>query len=126
MSENGHNGPLVLPEATEVEQAVKEAARHGVPPAEVLPVLPLNDTVLFPAMMAPLTVATRRSIVMVEEADAGDKYLLTTLQKDPRTKDDEVQGGDLHEFGCVVGSSSCSSFPTTPCAFLCRACGAAG
>jgi ATP-dependent Lon protease len=59
--------------------------------AEILPILPLKETVVFPDSMTPLAVGQERSIQLVDEAVANDTTiaLVTT-----RTDDEEAQAAD--------------------------------
>ena len=68
-------------------------------PAE-LPVLPLRDMVVFPFIIAPLSVARDLSIQAVDRALAENRMILLTAQRD---KDEEdPKAGDLHEIGTVA------------------------
>ena len=58
------------------------------------PLLPLRDTVVFPHMMAPLTVGRDRSIKAVEAAMAGDHRIVVVAQRDPEVQERlSVAGG---------------------------------
>ncbi|CAB5079902.1 ATP-dependent protease La (EC Type I [Olavius algarvensis associated proteobacterium Delta 3] len=48
-----------------------------------LPLLPVRDVVIFTDMLLPLFVGRKRSILAVEEALAGDRYMLLATQRDP-------------------------------------------
>ena len=77
---------------------------HGIDadlriPAE-LPVLPLRDMVVFPFIIAPLSVARDLSIQAVDRALSENRMILLTAQRD---KDEEdPKSGDLHEIGTVA------------------------
>ncbi|MGH2998814.1 MAG: LON peptidase substrate-binding domain-containing protein, partial [Gaiellaceae bacterium] len=58
---------------TAEEQKLAEELAEELPPA--LPVLPLKDTVVFPASMAPLAIGQDRSIALVDDVLAGDRLL---------------------------------------------------
>jgi ATP-dependent Lon protease len=63
------------------------------PVAEVLPILPLRDTVVFPDSMTPLAIGQERSVRLVDEAVANDRpiALVATRGEDedePQTEDD--------------------------------------
>jgi len=66
---------------------------------DVLPILPLSDLVVFPYMVAPLLVASERSIRLIDEVVAGDRLLGLVLQTDPDL--DQPRPDQLHDFGCV-------------------------
>ena len=54
-------------------------------PAEMLPVLPLRDVVVYPGMVIPLFVGRRKSIRAVEAAMAANKQILLLAQKEAET-----------------------------------------
>ncbi|HEY2542435.1 MAG TPA: endopeptidase La [Gaiellaceae bacterium] len=58
---------------TAEEQKLAEELAEELPPA--LPVLPLKDTVVFPASMTPLAIGQDRSIALVDDVLAGDRLL---------------------------------------------------
>ena len=64
----------------ESTQAEQELEQIQLPP--VLPVLPLRDTVIFPFIIAPLSVGQERSIKLVEAALAADKMLALVAQRE--------------------------------------------
>ncbi len=65
-----------------------------------LPVLPLRDMVVFPFIIAPLSVARELSIQAVDRALSENRMILLVAQRD---KDEEdPTAGDLHEIGTVA------------------------
>jgi ATP-dependent Lon protease len=77
----------------------------------VLPVLPLNDVVLFPGMIAPLVVTTARSAKLIDDVVAGNRMMICVLQKNRNAEDDKVALGDLHDVGCVSRLLKLLKFP---------------
>ncbi|MDO6681165.1 MULTISPECIES: endopeptidase La [unclassified Oceanobacter] len=67
---------------------------------EVLPLLPLRDVVVFPAMVIPLFVGREKSINALEEAMAGDKRIMLIAQKDASDDAPGIEG--LHSVGTVA------------------------
>ncbi len=67
--------------------------------ADVLPVVPLRDAVLFPFAILPLSVDRESSSVAVDQALASDRALLLLAQRDSRV--DEPADDDLYPVGCV-------------------------
>src|SRR5687767_14439762 len=65
--------PLISPE--DEEQMDKEHT------PEVLPLLPLRNTVLFPGVVIPITVGRDRSIRLVQDANKGNKTIAVVAQK---------------------------------------------
>ena len=99
-----------MPEETvPVSPAASGDAQDVIP--KVLPVLPLSDVVLFPAMVAPLVVTTAKSIRLIDSVVSGNRFLITVLQKNRAAQDDEVVLKDLHEYGCVARLIKMLKFP---------------
>src|SRR5256885_10302651 len=71
------------------EQKLAEELADELPPA--LPVLPLKETVVFPASMTPLAIGHERSVALIDDVIAGDRLLaLVTVSNE----DAEVPGWD--------------------------------
>jgi ATP-dependent Lon protease len=66
---------------------------------EILPVLPIRSTVIFPNLVSPLVITTERSAKLVDEALAGDKLVLAIAQKnqdlEDAGKDDVYRAGSV-------------------------------
>ncbi len=54
---------------------------------DVLPVLPVRNTVLFPGVVIPITVTRDKSIKLIKEAYKGDKTIGVVAQLDPNIDD---------------------------------------
>ncbi|MBK9107116.1 MAG: endopeptidase La [Saprospiraceae bacterium] len=67
---------------------------------EVLPVMPLKNTVLFPGVIIPITVGREKSIKAVTVANESDKYILVLTQIDPQTE--EPGSADVYQTGTVA------------------------
>jgi ATP-dependent Lon protease len=67
---------------------------------EVLPILPVRDTVLFPGAVLPLTVGRESSLALVNSLEGDDKLLGVVAQLDPRVEDPSA--ADLHKIGTVA------------------------
>ncbi len=68
---------------------------------DVLPVLPLRETVAYPDTLTPLAVGQERSIQLIDDVLAGNRMLALVASKDP---EDEVPGPDkMYEVG-VAGT----------------------
>jgi ATP-dependent Lon protease len=83
----------------------------GEPLPKVLPILPLNDVVLFPGMIAPLVVTTARSARLIDDVVAGNRMMVCALQRNRATDDDKVDLGDLHPVGCLSRLLKLLKFP---------------
>src|SRR5437660_5548513 len=66
---------------------------------DVLPVLPLKDTVIYPFAVQPLAVGQERSIRLIDEVMRGDRLVVLVAQK---SADMEQAGpGDIFRIGTV-------------------------
>ena len=66
---------------------------------DVIPVLSLRNTVLFPGVVLPISIGRPRSIQLIKDAYRTDKIVGTVAQKDP---DLENPGfSDLHQVGTI-------------------------
>ncbi len=67
---------------------------------DVLPILPLRNTVLFPGVVLPITVGRKRSLDLIRDVNQGSKLLGTIAQKDYTV--DEPKPSDLYSIGTVA------------------------
>ncbi len=68
---------------------------------EVLSILPLRNSVLFPGSIIPIDVGRRKSVRLVEEAISKEKPVIGILtQRDARTEDPSE--GDMYTVGCAA------------------------
>src|SRR5271154_2381507 len=67
---------------------------------QVLPILPVRDTVLFPGAVLPLTVGRESSLALVNALEGEDKQLGVVAQLDPRVEDPSA--ADLHKVGTLA------------------------
>ncbi|MGB9810166.1 endopeptidase La [Dictyoglomus turgidum] len=65
---------------------------------EILPILPLRETVVYPQMLIPLIVGREKSIKLVEDALAGNKLIGMCMQKTPI---EDPTPDDIHRIGTV-------------------------
>src|SRR3989442_12497621 len=72
--------------------------RIAVP--EILPLLPVRDTVLFPGAVLPLTVGRETSLALVNSLNTEEKYIGVVAQLDPRVEDPSA--ADLHNVGTMA------------------------
>ena len=68
--------------------------------AQLFPVLPLRDIIVFPFMVVPLFVGREKSIKALEDVMAQDKRILLLTQKDAES--DEPTRDDIYHRGCVA------------------------
>jgi ATP-dependent Lon protease len=67
---------------------------------DVLGILPLRGTVIFPQAVTPLAVGRPGSVNLVQEALQGSRILGAVMQRDPSVDDPGAQG--LHAMGTVI------------------------
>jgi ATP-dependent Lon protease len=67
---------------------------------ELLPVLPLRNTVLFPGVVIPITVGRDKSIRLIREYYKKNRIIGTIAQHDPDVDDPRI--GDLFRIGTVA------------------------
>lgn len=67
---------------------------------DVLPILPLRNTVLFPGVVLPITVGRKKSLKLVQDVYKGSRLLGTTAQMDYTI--DEPSVTDIYSVGTVA------------------------
>ena len=84
--------PLMTPEDEE------EIKKESIP--EVLPILPLRNTVLFPGVVIPITAGRDQSIKLIKEANKGNKIIGVVAQNNESIENPTKE--DLHNIGTVA------------------------
>ncbi|MFL5727917.1 MAG: LON peptidase substrate-binding domain-containing protein, partial [Cytophagaceae bacterium] len=84
--------PLLSPEEEDLMN------KESVP--EVLPILPVRNTVLFPGVVLPITVGRQKSIKLVKKAYKGDRIIGVVAQETSTTEEPAV--ADLFKVGTVA------------------------
>ena len=67
---------------------------------DVLPILPLRNTVLFPGVIIPITIGREKSVRLIKEVEKGDKVIGVLSQKDSDIEDPSLD--DLNSVGTVA------------------------
>jgi len=81
---------------------VEPAQKFGATPFEI-PVLPLQNTTLFPETMVPLAAGRPTSVAAVEAALAGEEKLLACISVRPeKSSEDDAKSEDVFEVGTLV------------------------
>lgn len=78
----------------------EEDPQQGVDMPELLPVLALKNTVLFPGIVIPITVGREKSMKAVRKAHDTNKLIAVLSQKDDDTEDPQLS--DLFEVGTLA------------------------
>lgn len=72
---------------------------HGTRIPELLPLLPIRDSVAFPGTIMPLNIGREKSKRLVEQALAGDKLIGVVAQRNKETEDPGL--ADIYRIGTV-------------------------
>ena len=116
MSDERDESHEILPERigdVPIDVAVRSggdepSGRLEVPP--VLPVLPLKNTVIFPALVAPLLVNTPRSKRLIDAVLLSRERMFVTAAV-RRPLEGSPEAGDVYPFGTVVRVARMLKFP---------------
>ncbi len=84
--------PLLSPEEEELMN------KEDTP--EVLPILPVRNTVLFPGVVIPVTVSRQKSIRLVKKSYRGDRVIGVVAQENMGTQEPGIT--DLYQVGTVA------------------------
>src|SRR5580700_2401228 len=80
------------------EEDGSDGKKLSVP--DILPLLPLRNTVLFPGVVLPITVGRDKSILAVKEAYKKDKLIGVVGQIDSNIEEPEVK--DIFKIGTIA------------------------
>lgn len=85
----------------------KKPAVKKIP--NVLPILPIKGTIIFPLIIVPLVAVKERAIKLIDDVLAGDKVLGLVAQKDP--KRDKPGKNDIFRIGTAATIAKMLRFP---------------
>lgn len=91
-----NDDPEFIPLLTNEEE--KKINAEKVP--EEIPILPLRNTVLFPGVVIPITVARDKSIKLIKDAYAGTKTIGVVAQRNDSIEDPGIE--DIHTIGTIA------------------------
>lgn len=80
-------------------EASQQQSSPGTGAVEVLPILPLRDTVLFPGTFMPISIGRASSLQLLEQSLPQSKLLGLVLQKDKESENPSLE--QLHEHGVI-------------------------
>ncbi len=80
--------------------AEDEDAMHKEELPEILPILPLRNTVLFPGVVIPITAGRDKSIKLINETNKGSKVIGVVSQKDENEEEPGIS--DINTIGTVA------------------------
>ena len=92
LNEDSELIPLMTPEDEEIIN------KESVP--EILPILPLRNTVLFPGVVIPITAGRDASIQLIRDANKGDKVIGVVAQRNEDEEEPTLK--DIHTTGVVA------------------------
>jgi ATP-dependent Lon protease len=92
LNEDSELIPLMTPEDEEIIN------KENVP--EILPILPLRNTVLFPGVVIPITAGRDASIQLIKDANKGDKVIGVVAQRNEDEEEPTLK--DIHTTGVVA------------------------
>lgn len=83
----------------QIQEGPDEEAKPDVP--SILNILPLRDSVIYPMLIAPLSVARESGVQLLDESVVGNNRVIgVVVQRRPQ---DESPGfDDVYEYGCAV------------------------
>lgn len=83
----------------QIQEGGEEEHRPDIP--SEINILPLRDSVIYPMLIAPLSVSRESSVQLIDESIVGNNRIIGTIaQKRPG---DEAPGfDDVYEYGCAV------------------------
>ncbi|NLX24878.1 MAG: endopeptidase La [Lentisphaerae bacterium] len=78
---------------------------------DILPVMPLNNFVLFPHMVAPLVITSDESKKLVRELSKRTPHFITALQRRDELDEAHLTADDVYKVGCVARLIKTLVFP---------------
>src|SRR5680860_1588690 len=88
------------PAIDDVDEQATDDAGDETPAEEILPLLPLRGTVVFPQTLVPLAAALPRSLKLIDDVMSGDRTVAMVLQKD--AENENAGPEDIFEVGTVA------------------------
>lgn len=83
----------------DVEDGTEQEAKPDVP--SILNILPLRDSVIYPMLIAPLSVGRDAGVQLVDQSVVGNNRIIGVVaQKDPQM--DQPGFEDVYQYGCAV------------------------
>jgi ATP-dependent Lon protease len=87
------------PGVPQIQEPGEEEAKPDVP--SILNILPLRDSVIYPMLIAPLSVARESSVQLLDESVVGNNRVIGVIAQ--RKAHEENPGfDDVYEYGCAV------------------------
>jgi ATP-dependent Lon protease len=87
-------------ETVDVNEYETPVADNDAPVAQIIPILPLRGTVVFPMTLVPLAAGQPRSLRLIDEVVSGDRIVGLVLQKD--SEQEGAGPGETFEIGTIA------------------------
>ena len=91
----GSEAELIPLMTSEDEEALE---KEDLP--EIVPLLPIKNTVLFPGVVIPITVGRDKSIQLIKDANKSKNPIGVVAQKDRKVEDPSIN--DLYQMGTIA------------------------
>ncbi|MDZ4715958.1 MAG: endopeptidase La [Cytophagales bacterium] len=95
--------PMVQEDSEELVQLINPDQESDLTPEDIpgdLLILPIKNTVLFPGVVIPITVARQKSIRLIKKAYQGNRMVGVIAQKNKGTEDPALE--DIYRYGTVA------------------------
>lgn len=91
------------PQATEGEPIIQDEGEgeHRPVVPDVINILPLRDSVIYPMLIAPLSVSRESSVQLIDESVTGNNRVIGVIAQ-RRPQDESPTYDDVFEYGCAV------------------------
>ncbi|MGB7217043.1 MAG: LON peptidase substrate-binding domain-containing protein, partial [Gammaproteobacteria bacterium] len=83
-----------------VDEVPEEEQSEEQSTSQVLPILPLRGTVVFPLTLVPLAAGQPRSLRLIDDVVSGDRIVGLVMQKDP--EQEGAGPGETYEIGTIA------------------------
>jgi ATP-dependent Lon protease len=95
--------PLVQDDSDEMIQLINPEQESDIKPEDLpeeISILPIKNTVLFPGVVIPITVARQKSIRLIKKAYQGGRIIGVVAQKNKQAEEPTLE--DLFRFGTIA------------------------
>src|SRR5579885_764574 len=92
-----------LSQSTEGEPIIQDEGEGDHRPVvpDVINILPLRDSVIYPMLIAPLSVSRESSVQLIDESVTGNNRVIGVIAQ-RRPQDESPTFDDVYEYGCAV------------------------
>jgi len=92
-----------IPQITEGEPIIQDEGEgeHRPVVPDTINILPLRDSVIYPMLIAPLSVSRESSVQLIDESVTGNNRVIGVIAQ-RRPQDESPTFDDVYEYGCAV------------------------